>query len=51
MGEDWNNLLIRIEDLKHYIVEFEEDDKKKPKDYLYNCPIGDNNQQSIIIIT
>lgn len=37
--EDWNNILTRIEDLKAYIIEFEEDDKINPQIYPSNCAV------------
>ena len=33
MVEDQNNFMTRIEDLKPYMIEFEEDSKMKPKIY------------------
>lgn len=46
-----NNFLIKIEDLKPYIVEFEENDKIKSKIYLLSCIIRKSDWQPIIIIT
>ena len=43
--------MTRIEDLKSYIVEFEEDGKMKPKIYPSGCTIGGSNWQPIIVIT
>ena len=40
--EDRNNFLIKMEDLKPYMVEFEENDKMKPKDYLSDCAVEGN---------
>lgn len=39
-----------MEDLKLYIVEFEEDSKMKPKIYLSDCAVGGSNQLPIIVI-
>ena len=41
--EDRNNFLTKIEDLKLYMVEFEEDGKMKPKDYPSDCAVGGND--------
>lgn len=49
--EDQINFLQKIEELKPYIVEFEENDIIKPKVYPADCAIGRNNQQLVIIIT
>lgn len=43
--------MIRIEDLKPYIIEFEEDNKIKPKIYSSNYTTGENNWQLINVIT
>ena len=40
-----------MEDLKSYIVEFEEDDKMKPNVYPSGCTIGGSDWQPIIVIT
>lgn len=50
MLKNWNNFSIRIEDLKPYMVEFEEDGIIKPNINLFDCVIGGNNYWSIIII-
>ena len=47
--KDYNNFLTKMDDLKPYIVKFEENSKMKPKVYPFNCAIGDNDWQSIII--
>ena len=49
--EDQNNFLTRMEDLKLYIVEFEEDNIMKPKIYPSDCAVGCNDCQLIIVIT
>ncbi len=51
MIEDRNNFLTRIEDLKPYMVKFEEDDKMKPKIYPSDCTVRGSVRQSIIVIT
>ena len=35
--------MIKIEDLQSYLIEFEKDDKIKPKIYILDCVIGRNN--------
>lgn len=40
-----------MEELKFYIVEFEENSILKPKVYPSDCAIGRNNRKSVIIIT
>lgn len=40
--KDWNNFLIKMENLKPYIVKFKEDNKIKPKIYL-DCIIKRSN--------
>ena len=40
-----------MEDLKPYIVEFEEDGKMKPKTYPSGCTVGGSDWQPIIVIT
>ena len=49
--EDRKNFLKRLEELKPYIVEFEEDGIMKPKIYLANCAVGGDERQPIIVIT
>ena len=49
--EDCNNFLKKIEELKLYMVEFEEDGAMKAKTYLSDCKIGGPNQCSIVVIT
>ena len=49
--DDQNNFLTKMEDLKPYIVEFEEDGKMKPKDYPSDCAVGGNDRRPIIVIT
>ncbi len=38
--EDRKNFLTKIEELKPYVVEFEEDGTMKPKAYSSNCAVG-----------
>lgn len=49
--EDYNKFLTRIEDLKLYIVEFEENSAMKFKIYLSDFKIRGENHQLIIVIT
>ena len=49
--KDPNNFLIKIEDLKPYIIEFDEDSKTKQKNYPSDCTNGGNDQEPIIVIT
>ena len=49
--EDQNNFLTRMEDLKPYMVEFEEDGTMKPKIYPSDCAVGGNDRRPIIVIT
>ena len=49
--EDRKNFLKNEEELKPYVVDFKEDDTIKPKVYLFDCELGENNWQSIIVIT
>ena len=49
--EDCKVFLNKIEELKPYIVEFDEDGAIKPKVYLLDCVIGGNDRQLIIVIT
>ena len=49
--KDWKNFLQKIEELKPYIVEFEENNAIKPKVYLANYAVRGNNRRQVIIIT
>ena len=49
--EDHKNFLRRIEELKPYMVEFEEDGAIKEKVYPSDCVVEGEKQQPIIIIT
>ena len=49
--EDRKNFLYKMEELKPYIVEFDENGAMKPKVYLADCVIGGNNWQPVIVIT
>lgn len=49
--EDHKNFLKRLNKLKQYIVEFEEDCIMKPKVYFFNCAVKGNKQWLINIIT
>lgn len=48
---DYKNYFTKIEELKLYVVKFEENDIIKPKIYLFNSTIGGNKWWLIIIIT
>lgn len=39
---DYKNYFTKIEELKLYVVKFEENDIIKPKIYLFNSTIGGN---------
>ncbi len=49
--EDCKNFLTKIEELKPYMVEFEEDNTIKSKAYPSDCAIGGNERWPIIVIT
>lgn len=49
--EDRNNLLKKMEELKPYMVEFEEDGAMKAKTYPFDCAIGGPNRRPIVVIT
>ena len=48
---DWNNFLTRIEDLKPYMAEFEENDAMKPKNYSSDYKVRSDDCRPIIVIT
>lgn len=49
--ENWKKFLNKIEELKSYLVEFDENSKMKNKIYPLNCTIGVENRWLIIVIT
>lgn len=49
--EDWKNFPYKIEELKPYIVKFDENGAIKPKIYSEDCTIGGNNWRLVIVIT
>ena len=49
--KDHKNFVKKMEKLKRYMIEFEEDGTIKPKVYLSACELNENNWQSIIVIT
>lgn len=51
MLEDENYFLIKINELKAYIIEFNKDGAIKAKDYLVDYAVGGEERRSIIIIT
>lgn len=48
--KDYKNFFIKMEELKLYMVKFEEDGIMNPKLCLSNCVIKGNERQPIIII-
>ena len=51
MVEDRNRFLTRMEELKPYMVEFEENSAMKPKIYPSDCVVGGEDCRPIIVIT
>ena len=51
MVKDQNRFLIKIEELKPYMIEFNEDGAKKAKHYPVDCVVGDKKRYPIIVIT
>lgn len=49
--KDCRNFLRKIEELKPYMVEFEENGAMKDKIYPSNCAVHGNDHRPIIIIT
>ena len=49
--EDCINFLRKMEKLKPYMVEFDENGAIKPKIYLSDCAVKEENRRPIIIIT
>ena len=49
--EDCKVFLNKMEELKPYIVGFDENGAMKPKAYPPDCAVGDNHWQPIIVIT
>lgn len=49
--EDCEVFLEKIEELKSYMVEFDENSAMKPKVYPSDCAVEGNNQQPIIVLT
>ena len=49
--EDRKNFLYKMEELKPYIVEFDENGAIKPKAYPADCAVGGNNRRPVIVIT
>ena len=49
--EDRNYFLIKLEELKPYIVEFNEDSVIKAKDYPADCVMGGEECHPITVIT
>lgn len=49
--EDRANFLRKMEELKPYIVEFDQDGAMKPKVYPSDCAVGGEDRRPVIIIT
>lgn len=49
--KDYKKFLNKMEQLKPYLVEFDENDKMKNKTYLSDCMIGGEERRPIIVIT
>ena len=49
--EDCKRFLNKMENLKPYLVEFNEDGTMKDKTYPLDCAIGGENRRPVIIIT
>ena len=50
MVEDQNRFLTKLEELKSYMVEFNEDGAIKAKNYPIDCAVGGEERCPIIII-
>ena len=48
--EDRKKFFEKMEELKPYLVEFNEDGTIKEKNYLANCTVGDSNRRPVIVI-
>lgn len=49
--EDCKRFLEKMEELKPYLVEFNEDGTMKEKDYPANCAVGGCDRRPVIVIT
>ena len=49
--EDRKRFLKKMEELKSYLVEFNEDGTMKKKNYPVNCSVGGCDRRSVIVIT
>lgn len=49
--KDCKNFLKKMKELQSYLIIFKENKKKKPKIYLPDCAIGEDNYCQIIVIT
>ena len=49
--EDCKRLLNKIEELKLYLIELNENSKIKDKTYFLDCTISNKDHQPIIVIT
>ena len=49
--EDCKRFLNKMEELKPYLVEFNEDDAMKDKTYPSDCIVGGEDRRPVIIIT
>ena len=51
MVEDQNRFLTQMEELKLYMVKFDEYGAMKAKEYLIDCAVGGDERQPVIVIT
>ena len=49
--KDYKDFLKRLDKLKPYMVEFEEDGTMKPKIYPFDCAVRGDKRRPIIVIT
>ena len=49
--EDWNCFLTKMEELKPYMIEFNENSAMKAKNYPDDCAVGGEERRPIIVIT
>lgn len=49
--EDWKKFLHQMEELKPYLVEFNEDRTMKEKIYPADCAVGGSDRRPVIVIT
>lgn len=49
--KDRASFLKRMEELKPYMVEFNQDRVMKPKVYPFDCAVGGENRRPVVVIT